>query len=105
MITRRVLTADSNPHMQALVKRALAGFRLSIPGERDVRFTTECVSTDEEAIRRLTLDPPDVVVTEHWAPRLDSLKILEALQNRRHDTVAIIAATRPSIPAAVTPIR
>ncbi len=101
MITRRILTADSDPHMHAFVQQALAGFRLRLPTERNVRFTTECVSTDEEAIRSLTLDPPDIVVTEHWAPRLDSLRILEAIQKNCCDTLAIIAATRPSIPAAV----
>lgn len=102
MITRRVLTADSDPHMQTLVKRALAGFRLRIPGDRDgLRFTSECVSTDEEAVRRLAIDPPDIVVMEHWAPRLNSLKVLEALQKKPGDTVAVVAATRPSISAAV----
>lgn len=101
MITRRILIADSDPHMQAFAKRTLADYRLNLPGQCDVQFTTECVSTDEDAIHRLAIDPPHIIVMEHWAPRLDSLKILQALQNGPERTLAIIVATRPSIPAAV----
>lgn len=102
MITRRILIADSDPHMQAIVRRALATFRLRLPGDHDdVRFTTECVSTDEDAIHRLAIDPPHIIVMEHWAPGLDSLNILEAIQKPLGAPLAIVIATRPSIPAAV----
>ncbi len=102
MLTRRVLIADSDPHMQAFVKRALARRRFRIPGSGgSVRFTTESVSTDDDAIRGLTIDPGDVVIVEHQAPGVNSLRILETLRNAHPHTAAIVAAVHPSIPAAV----
>lgn len=102
MITQRALIADRDPHMQAFVRRALAKFRVRLPELGDVvRFTTHAVSTDDGAIQELTVDPPDILVMEDWAPRLSSIKILEAMQSLHPTTVAIVAATRPTIPAAV----
>jgi len=102
MITQRVLIADSDPHVQAFVKRVLRDLRLQLAGSGEgVRFATEGVSTDDEAVLRLQLDPPDVVVTEHWAPGLNGVEILKSCRDYSHNTTAIVAATRPSIPAAV----
>ncbi len=102
MLTRRVLIADSDPHMQAFVKRALAKRWFRIPGFRGaVRFTTESVSTDDDAIRDLTIDPGDVVIVEHRAPGVNSLKTLETVRSVHPHTTAIVAAAHPSIPAAV----
>ncbi len=102
MLTQRVLIADSDPHMQAFVKQALAGRRFRVPGNRRrVRFTTESVASDTAAIQRLAVDAGDVLVVEHRAPGVDGLKVLEALRNLQPRTAAIVAAAHPSIPAAV----
>ncbi len=102
MIIQSVLTADSDPYVQAFVQRTLANVRLRVPALRDVvRFTTEFVSTDDEAIRRLAVAPPDILVTEHWGRRLSGIKILKAMRNLHPATVAVVAASCPRIPAAV----
>ncbi len=102
MITRQLLLADADPYMRAMVKRSLAKRRLRIPGFRDsVCFDVETVTSDDEAIRRIALDPPDIVVLECRAFGLDGLKILEAIEELHPDTVAIVATLLPSIPAAV----
>jgi len=102
MITQRVLIAERDPYTQQFVKRVLCDLQLQLAGSGEgVCFTTECVSTDADAVRRLQLDPPDMVVLEHWAPGLNGVEILKSCRDYSHNTTAIVAATRPSIPAAV----
>lgn len=120
MITRRVLIADSDPHMHLFVKQALTGFDLALANQLPVRFKVDWAATDADAIQQIRVAQPHILVTEHWTPRLDGVKILESLRTDREttanvshkrishapvqrddSTVAIVAATCPSIPAAV----
>ena len=102
MITQRVLIADGDSHVQAFARRVLDDLHLQLVAKGEgVCFTTECVSTDDDAVLRLQHDPPDVVVLEHWAPGLNGVEILKSRRDYSHNTTAIVAATRPSIPAAV----
>ena len=72
------------------------------PGFRDtVCFQVEAVASDDEAIQRIAVEPPHIVVLEYRAFGLDGLKILEALKEFQPNTTAIVATLRPSIPAAV----
>ena len=100
----RILIADRDPHTHTRVCHALKELRL--PRYVDaVDFRVERAATSEEAIQRIARNAPHIVVLEHHAPGLDSCAILRTLKRDYPHTTAIVAATRPSIPAAVQAIQ
>lgn len=82
----RVLCVDDDPVTQRILVGALAR-----PG-----YAVECVCDGQEAIERFASDPRgfDVLVTDHWMPRIDGLGLVRTLRGLGfHGTAVVVSAS------------
>ena len=95
MSARRVLVVDDDPNL-----RRLLVLRLEKEG-----FAVTDAASGEEALARLAVEAPDLVITDMRMGGMDGLALFEAV-NRRHPSLPVILLTaHGNIPDAVNATR
>jgi DNA-binding response OmpR family regulator len=80
---KRILVVDDDDALRRLVERALA-----LEG-----YAIETASTGMEAIDRVQVAPPDLVLLDLMLPDIDGREVLQHLRDGGHDKMPIIIFT------------
>jgi DNA-binding NtrC family response regulator len=94
-VERRVLVADDDPDMRALVEAGL----------REVGFETRLCASGEEALALLPLEEFDVVVTDLQMPGMSGLELCERIVAARPDVPVVVITAHGTLDSAVGAIR
>jgi two-component system probable response regulator PhcQ len=93
-MTHVVLFVDDEPNVTEALKRAL----------RKEPYTVLSAGSAEEALRILSLEPVDVVVTDEQMPGMPGSELLAVVCRQYPDTVRIILTGHASLQAALVAI-
>jgi HD-like signal output (HDOD) protein len=95
---RRILLVDPGAEAYARLKEAM--------DPAGARWLVEAASTGEEALRKLSAEPADVVVADEQLPEMDGLTLLTRVRDRHPTTIRMIlseaaSSQRPSVAAII----
>ena len=98
----RVLVVDDEYWIRMAVIRALRDFTVPVRdvGE-EVRFDIEEAETGEDAIAKITQQPPHIVLLDLKLPGISGLDVLEQVAAQKLDTLVIMITAYASIETAV----
>lgn len=103
METLRVLVTDDEPGMRLGVARALRDYRVWIPDtETEVAFEVEQAESGEEALEKIRLRAPDILLLDHKMPGISGLDVLDEVAGMKLDMLTIMITAYASIETAVT---
>jgi DNA-binding NtrC family response regulator len=94
-VERRVLVADDDPDMRALVEAGL----------REVGFETRLCASAEEALALVPVEEFDVVVTDLQMPGMSGLELCERIVAARPDVPVVVITAHGTVDSAVGAIR
>jgi two-component system, sensor histidine kinase and response regulator len=101
--TLKILITDDEPGMRMAVERSLRGFKVSLPDvEGEVSFTVEQAATGEEALEKIKLSAPDILLLDYKLPGISGLEVLEQIAPRQADMLTIMITAYASLETAVT---
>ena len=92
--TMHIMVVDDEPGMRMGVARALRDFSVrlvDINGE--VRFEVEQAASGEEAIDKIHLHAPDILLLDHKLPGMTGLDVLETLAQEKHEDLLTVMIT------------
>ncbi len=102
METLRVLVTDDEMGMRLGVARTLRDFTVHVPDVNvDVAFEVEQAESGEEALEKITRQPPDILLLDHKMPGISGLEVLDRLADMRIDTLTVMITAYASIETAV----
>lgn len=91
MVAHRILVADDEDFIAVLIAELL----------RDSEYEVETVHNGRDAIRALSPEPPDLVITDIMMPHASGLDVLDALrehaETRETPVILMSAAADPRI--------
>ncbi len=103
MIALRVLAVDDEPGMLSGIERVLDGYRTVVEEiEGEVEFRLETAETGENALERIEVSPPDLLLLDYKLPDIDGLEVLARLTPDSRDMLVIFITAYASIDTAVT---
>jgi len=91
----RILIVDDDPDIHELLRSCL----------KETRCRVECVSTGEEALRRLETDSFDLVLSDVVMPGLDALELLRRIQERSPSTPVVVMTAQNTSDNLIRSIR
>ncbi len=98
----RVLVTDDEMGMRLGVMRTLRDFTVHVPDVNvDVAFEVEQAESGEEALEKITRQPPDILLLDHKMPGISGLEVLDRLADMRIDTLTVMITAYASIETAV----
>lgn len=98
----RVLVVDDEYWIRMAVIRALRDFTVSVRdvGE-DVRFEIDEAETGEEAVAKIGVQPPHILLLDMKLPGIGGLEVLEHVASQKLNTLVIMITAYASIETAV----
>ena len=102
--TLKVLVTDDEPGMRMAVSRALRNFQVHLTDfDEDVDFEVDQAESGEEALEKIAVSAPNILLLDHKMQGMSGLDVLKQLQESRHeDMLTIMITAYASIEAAVT---
>jgi len=98
----RILVADDEAGMRHGVMRALRGLSVRLPDvDATVGVEVEEVASGEEALARVDVQPPDILLLDHKMTGMSGLDVLHALQQRGSEFLTIMVTAFATIESAV----
>ncbi len=102
METLRILVTDDEPGLRMAAERALRDFTIRVPSTNvEVGFRIDTAETGEEAMEKLSESPPDILLLDHKLPGISGLDVLEQINGKYPDMLAIMVTAYASIDTAV----
>lgn len=102
METLKLLVCDDEMGMRMGVARALRDFSVDIPDmDESVQFQVELAETGEEALEKITAEPPQILLLDLKLPGISGLDVLEELHKRDIETLTVMITAYASIETAV----
>ncbi len=102
METLKLLVCDDEMGMRMGVARALRDFSVDIPDvDESVRFQVDLAETGEEALQKITADPPQILLLDLKLPGISGLDVLEELHEKDIETLTVMITAYASIETAV----
>jgi len=99
----RVLVTDDEPGMRLGVERTLRGFSVRVPDVNgEVAFDVDQAQSGEEALDKIQVSPPDILLLDHKMPGISGLDVLDQLGGMKLETLTIMITAYASIETAVT---
>lgn len=103
METLKILITDDEPGMRTAVERSLRGFKVNLPDVNgEVSFSVEQAATGEEALEKIKLSAPDILLLDYKLPGISGLEVLEQTAPRQTDMLTIMITAYASLETAVT---
>ncbi len=98
----RVLVCDDELGMRLGVLRTLQDFTVPVPDVDDtVGFSIDHAESGEEALDKIRLQAPDILLLDHKMPGISGLEVLEQLAGMKTDMLTIMITAYASIETAV----
>jgi len=103
MDTLRILVTDDEPGMRLGAERTLRDFRVIVPDvHEEVAFVVDQAETGEQAIEKITSQPPDILLLDHKLPGISGLDVLDRVSGMHAELLTIMITAYASIETAVT---
>lgn len=103
MDTLRILVTDDEPGMRLGAERTLRDFRVIVPDvNEEVAFVVDQAETGEQAIEKITSQPPDILLLDHKLPGISGLDVLDRVSGMHAELLTIMITAYASIETAVT---
>ena len=103
METLKILITDDEPGMRMAVERSLRGFKVALPDVNgEVSFSVEQAATGEEALEKIKLSAPDILLLDYKLPGISGLEVLEQTAPRQTNMLTIMITAYASLETAVT---
>jgi signal transduction histidine kinase len=102
----RTLVVDDEIGMRLSIKRVLDKYQLTLPEVDDeVYFEVDVAETGEEALEKIEIDPPDILLLDYKLPGISGLEILDKLASRESEMIIIMITAYASIETAVIAVK
>jgi two-component system, sensor histidine kinase and response regulator len=102
MDTLRILVADDEPGMRLGAERTLRDFRVLVPDvHEEVKFVVDQAETGEEALEKIKVRAPDILLLDHKLPGISGLDVLDRIGGMKLDLLTIMITAYASIETAV----
>ncbi|MBN2091963.1 response regulator [candidate division KSB1 bacterium] len=102
----RTLVVDDEVGMRLSIKRVLDKYQLTLPEVDDeVYFEVDVAETGEEALEKIEIDPPDILLLDYKLPGISGLEILDKLASRESEMIIIMITAYASIETAVIAVK
>ncbi len=102
----KTLVVDDELGMRMSIKRALINYKVNLPDIDDpVRFEVDVAETGEEALDKINIDKPDVLLLDYKLPGISGLELLEKVASQDNEMVTIMITAYASIETAVTAVK
>lgn len=103
METLKILITDDEPGIRTAVERSLRGFKVTLPDVNgEVSFCMEQAATGEEALEKIKLSTPDILLLDYKLPGISGLEVLEQTAPRQTNMLTIMITAYASLETAVT---
>ncbi len=103
MDTLRILVTDDELGMRLGAERTLRDFRVIVPDvHEEVAFVVDQAETGEQAIEKITSQPPDILLLDHKLPGISGLDVLDRVSGMHAELLTIMITAYASIETAVT---
>lgn len=103
MDTLRIFVVDDEPGMRRGVARALQDFRVRLADiNGEVSFTVEQAASGEEAMEKIALSCPDVLLLDHKLPGISGLDVLDRIAEQHLDILTVMITAYASLETAVS---
>ncbi len=101
-----VLVVDDEPAMRSGVTRALRDAKFIIPNlQVEVVLELDAAGTGEEALEKIAIKTPDVLLLDNQLPGVSGLEVLDCIQDKKDDIHTIMITAYASLETAVTAIK
>ncbi len=98
----RILICDDEMGMRMGVARALRNFVVTAPElDGEVSFDVEQAETGEQALEKITAEPPHILLLDLKLPGMSGLDVLEEINPRNLETLTVMITAYASIETAV----
>jgi two-component system sensor histidine kinase/response regulator len=102
MITLRVLAVDDELGMRRGISRSLSNFEVVLPdSEETVSFDIVEVSTGEDAVAAISVNPPDIMLLDYKLPGISGIDVLNQTSDLNIDMLTIMITAYASIETAI----
>ena len=104
--TMHILVADDEPGMRSGVARALRDFSVALPDVgAAVRFEVQEAETGEEAMDKIAVRAPDILLLDYKLPGISGLDVLDRLTEARSDVLVVMITAYASLETAVSAVK
>jgi signal transduction histidine kinase len=87
----KVLVVDDEPGMRTGIARALRDFSVRLQDfNGEVYFQVDQSGSGEEALEKIAVDPPDILLLDHKLPGISGLDVLERIGPEQHDDMLTV---------------
>jgi two-component system, sensor histidine kinase and response regulator len=101
--TLNVLVTDDEIGMRYGVVRTLRDYTMEVPEvEETVGFRIDHAESGEEALDKIRIQPPDILLLDHKMPGISGLEVLDRLAGMKLDMLTIMITAYASIETAVS---
>ena len=106
MDTLRVLIVDDELGMRLGIRKALQKMNIVIPEvEGSVCFEVDMTDCGEEAIEKITMARPDILLLDYKLPKMSGLDVLDKVAMNDDEMVTLMLTAYASIDIAITAIK
>ena len=104
--TLKVLVCDDEPGMRLGIARALRDFSFHLPDlNGEIRFTVDLAESGEQAVEKIDVDPPHLLLLDHKLPGISGLDVLDHVAAKKSEVTTIMITAYASIDTAVRATR
>jgi len=97
-----ILVVDDEPGMRLAVCRALEKFSVRLPDiDGEVGFEIDQAVSGEEALEKMKISFPDILLLDHKLPGLSGLDVLKTLSEAQRDLLTIMITAYASLETAI----
>ncbi len=103
MDTLRILVTDDEREMRRAVERALQNYTVHLPEvDQEVGFVVEQAASGEQALEKIAVQSPDILLLDHKMGGMTGLEVLDRLRADECDILTVMITAYASLETAVT---
>lgn len=98
----KVLVVDDEPGIRSGVERILRNYSVGFPFmDEDFSFELSEAETGEQALEKIKLDLPDIILLDNKLPGIQGIEVLEEINKQKLDTAVMMITSYASLDIAV----
>jgi len=106
MPTLKTLVVDDEPGIRLGIRRILSKYVANLPDmEEEVEFDVDLAENAEDALEKINVHRPDLLILDYKLPSMSGLELLEKVRSADHEMVTIMITAYASLNTAVSAIK
>ena len=102
----KILAVDDEPHMRSGIVRVLNNHIMTLADiDEPIKFVVETAESGEEALEKINIEKPDVLLLDYKMQGMTGLDVLEKVDNSDGSMVTIMITAFASLQTAVSAIK